>query len=198
MSSIIRWSLEQARRTARAYAEGNMASIVQIWRFPDIASAPINSDGSIDAAIVFAAGTDTGLGDGVFDDLAFGDPGLEPPVLVYAEGPARLSNGTGPVTYTIGEQVDFFTSAGASIPIEVNGVPTDPQVNDLMKVVASNDPRMAGRWFRIVDVEVTGTLAAVRRMQLVGIQRSPTWDDITTPSRSTSTGTDIPPEWRVS
>jgi hypothetical protein len=170
VASIARWALEQARRTATVYAEGNMTSVVEIWRFPDIDSAPIAANGDVDA---------TGAS------------------LVYAAGPARLSNGSGPVTYTLGEQVEFFTSAGGSIPLEVAGVPTDPQVNDLLHVLGSDDPVMAGRWFRVVDVEVTGTLAVVRRMQLVGIQRSPTWTDTTTPTRTPPSSTDIPPEWQV-
>lgn len=122
---------------------------------------------------------------------------------VVYEGKARLTSATGPVTYTIGEQVQFYSSAAATIPVtlvEADGseTPVDVRVNDLVQVTGSDDPMMAGMRFRVVDVQVQGVLAVSRKLELVGAQRSSTWTD--TAVRHPASGfvpDEVPPEWTV-
>jgi hypothetical protein len=113
---------------------------------------------------------------------------------VYS-GPARLTTAQGPVTFTLGEEVQFFSSAWATLPLDRNGTPYYPQVNDLLAVTGADDPAMVERRFRVVDVEATGMLATHRRIQLVGVQRYSGWSPSRTPHRSTESVGTIPPDW---
>lgn len=106
---------------------------------------------------------------------------------VVYEGKARVTTTGGPVTYQLGEEPQYFSQAQVSIPLVSEGEPTLPQVNDTLTVLAHHDALMIGRQFRVVDVEAAGQFQAVRRMQVVGVQRWEAW----TPQE------DIPQEWRV-
>jgi len=125
------------------------------------------------------------------------------PTVIYA-GDCHLGTAAGPVTYTIGDEVQFFSSGTATIPLDWDPlgdgtfVPTLPQVDDILQVTAHDDYGYVGRRFRVVDVENLGTLAGYRRMQIVGIQRSPGWVDAAV--RHPSSGPipdEIPPEWQL-
>ena len=117
---------------------------------------------------------------------------------VVYEGKAHLSSVAGPVTYTIGDEVQFFSNGSVTIPLEDLNGPTWIQVNDLVEVTGHDDPVMAGKRFRIIDVEATGLLVAGRKAQIIGIQRYPGWIDSAV--RHPSSGRipdEVPPEWRV-
>ncbi len=168
-------SIAAARRRARANVEANMLSQVLITR-PD---AP-----TID-------------GDGLLVSDAT-------PLVVY-EGKARLTSATGPVTYTLGEEVQFFSSAAATIPVTLLGRDTPPTqtivdvaINDRLEVLGSDDPMMTGKRFRVVDVELQGILVSSRKLQLVGINRYGGWvDDAVRHPASGYVPDEIPPEWHV-
>jgi len=114
------------------------------------------------------------------------------------DGPARLVTASGPVTYTYGEEVNYFSTSYAYIPIDNNGIPIVVDVNDFLQVIAHDDPAMAGRQFRIVDVESTGVIASTRRLQLVGVQTSPAWVDAAVRHPASGYAADtVPPEWTV-
>jgi hypothetical protein len=119
-------------------------------------------------------------------------------VVVYS-GPARLGSASGPVTYTVGEEVQFYSSSSCTIPmLDVNGEPTDVSVNDQVRVDAADDPNMAGRVFRVIDVEAAGLMAVGRRLQLVGVQHYPGWvDDVVRHPSSGEAPDVVPPEWLV-
>lgn len=174
---ITRRAIKAARRRARANAEGNMVSEVLITRGDP---ATLDGDGMLTA--------DTN------------------PVVVYA-GKARLAKATGPVTYTIGDEVQFFSSGTVTVPLtwttqDAEGVVTEQpvwvQVNDLLEVTGADDPLFAGRHFRIVDVEMNGLLDGARRLQIVGVARYPGWIDSAVRHPALSGSLDeVPPEWRV-
>jgi hypothetical protein len=116
---------------------------------------------------------------------------------VYS-GWARVGKAQGPVTYTLGDEVQFYSSGTCTIPLTVSGLPTDPHVNDLLEVTGSADPVMVGRRFRVVDVEAVSIVPDGRRMQLVGIQRYPGWeDDVVRHPAAGGVPDEIPPEWQV-
>jgi hypothetical protein len=135
-------------RYVRAYARGNMRDIVRVQR----------------------------SGRSEFDS-ATGTLQAGSPVTIY-EGPARVYSVTGPVSYSLGDEPQHFSSTYVSIPvIGDDGQPVNaPQVNDVLTIVtAPGDPEMAGRTFQIQDVEAGGQWSAVRRLQVVGVQASPQW-----------------------
>ena len=163
-------AIRSARGFLRDNVEANMTSTVHITRQQSAADAALDSSGEIS---VYADST------------------------VY-DGVARMHNASGPVTYTIGEEVQFFSSGAATIPVDVNGTPVDVWVNDMLRVTGSDDPVLVGRRFRVVDVEVTGMMSVSRRLQLVGIQHYAGWTDAT--SRYPNIGNvpeGVPPEWSV-
>jgi len=163
-------ALQSAKAIAQANSEGNMGSAVTITRKPSVAGLALSSVGELDSA----GGT-----------------------VVYS-GRAELGNATGPVTYTVGDEVQFFSSGVAIIPVEVDSVPVEPQINDLLRVDASNDPLLTGRLFRIVDVEVSGVLVPSRRLQIVGVARYAGWTDTQVRVRSDGASpSDVPAEWAV-
>lgn len=168
-------SIAAAKRRARANVEANMLSQVRITR----SDAPtIDSDGLLVAD--------------------------ETPAVVY-EGRARLTSATGPVTYTLGEEVQFFSSAAATIPVTLLSRAQPPVVsivdvaiNDLLEVLGSDDPMMTGKRFRVVDVELQGILVSSRKLQLVGINRYGGWvDDVVRHPATGYVPDEIPPDWHV-
>lgn len=135
-------------RYVRSYARGNMRDTVRIHR----------------------------SGKSVFDE-ATGTLQAAEGVPIY-EGPARVYSVTGPVSYSLGDEPQHFSSTFVSIPvIGDDGQPVNaPQIFDVVVVVtAPGDPEMAGRTFTIQDVEAGGQWSAVRRLQVVGVQASPVW-----------------------
>jgi hypothetical protein len=122
---------------------------------------------------------------------------MEPGATVY-EGPAKVSGGSGPVTYTVGEEVQYYSSAKAGIPIMDGPEPTAPQVSDLLQVLEHDDPLMVGRRWRIVDVETQGELVEERVLQLVGVQSYSGVDiDQVVFEQPPSAQDGIPAEWRL-
>lgn len=163
-------AIRQAKNLIRDNVEANMTSTILITRQNRADAASIDSAGEIS---VTAEQT------------------------IY-EGVARLHNASGPVTYTIGEEVQFYSSGTATVPLDVDSVPLDVWVNDVLHVTGSDDPVMVGRKFRVVDVEVAGVLAVGRRLQLVGIQRYAGWvDDVVRHPLSGDVPDGVPPEWSV-
>lgn len=106
--------------------------------------------------------------------------------LVY-EGQARVYGVAGPVQMALGEEPQYFSSTYVSIPL----ASTMPRVDDVVEVLWHLDESMVGRKFRVQDVEAGGQFPTVRRMQVMGVQRSKQWVDHPSVPR------DIPEEWRV-
>jgi hypothetical protein len=124
---------------------------------------------------------------------------MDPDAPVVYTGPARLGNAQGPVTYSLGEEVQFFSSGSCTIPIGDPGTAEDvPQVNDLVHIDAGDDPGLVGRNFRVVDVEAVGMLPGGRRLQIVGVQRAPNWVDSAVRHPGVGLVPDeVPPQWQI-
>jgi Family of unknown function (DUF6093) len=96
----------------------------------------------------------------------------------FYDGPARVYTVQGPVTYSLGDEPQHYSSTYVSVPIiddNGNAVPI-PRVEDVVTVTADpGNPGMVNRSFQVQDVETGGQWSAVHRMQVVGIQASPQW-----------------------
>jgi hypothetical protein len=112
------------------------------------------------------------------------------PQLTVYEGKARCYNISGPVTYTLGEEPQYFSSSYISIPIMAGDppVPTEPMIDDVIQVVTHPDPLVVNKLFRAQDVESGGQFGPVRRMRVTGIQPSQQWT-------ATAVHPSVPPEW---
>lgn len=143
------------------------------------------------------------------------DPGLLPDDTVVSDvgtvvyrGPARVYLVSGPVTYALGEEPQYFSSTYVSVP---DTYPADadtatwpnetwsegdqvlPQVDDLIEVHAHHDPYTVGRRFRVTDVESGAQISPFIRLQAAGIQRFKGWS----PSNPQAPEFDIPEEWKI-
>lgn len=157
-----------ARLYVRGYAERNMTAKVRITR----------------------------PADAVLDDES-GDLSAVTGSVVYV-GKARVYPASGPVTYNLGEEVQYFQSSNVSIPLYVGDAPIRPQVDDIVEILEHSDPLTVGKVFRVLDVESGGQLQAARRLQVVGVQRFKSWtptDRQATPDSRDSR--QIPPEWVI-
>jgi hypothetical protein len=105
-------------------------------------------------------------------------------------GKARFYNVTGPVTYQLGEEPQYFSSSYVSVPIldPDSGLSVLPMIDDVVTALSHPDPLMVNKQFRVQDVESGGMFGPVRRLQLTGVQPSKQWAD-------TATHPSIPPEW---
>lgn len=155
-----RYRRRLAERYARRFAESNMIATVRVTRMGEPVLDP--ATGALDAS---------------------------PQVLVY-EGKARVYAVSGPMTYSLGEEPQYFSGSYVSIPLFRAVGESDPQVDDVVEVLADPDPLVVGRMFRVVDVESGGQFPSARRMQVTGVQRSRNWKPGVAPR-------DIPEEWRV-
>lgn len=104
-------------------------------------------------------------------------------------GKARIYPVTGPASYDLGDDQQFFSSSNISIPRfvvdeEGNQHPTTPQIDDLVQVLSHHDPLTIGRWFKVMDVEDGSYMPSVRRMQVSGVQRSSRWSLVPGPHPS--------------
>lgn len=166
------WPFTDTVRTyARGYAERNMSSVVSITR---PAASTFNSTTGNQTAVTQA--------------------------LVY-RGKARVYSSSGPSTYNLGEENQYYQSLNVSVPLYVDGFPVNPQVDDIVEIVSHTDPLAVGKLYRVMDVELAGPIAASRRMQVTGIQKYRGWVASTPPSESENAPDspvgEIPPEWRV-
>lgn len=112
-----------------------------------------------------------------------------PDTTVY-EGIARFYNVSGPVTYQLGEEPQYFSSSYVSIPVidPATGQPTEPMIDDVVTALEHPDPLMVNKLFRVMDVESGGQFGPVRRLQLTGVQPSKQWSD-------SAVHPSVPPEW---
>jgi len=136
-------------RYARSYTRGNMRNTVEIYRPAEPVFDP--ETGALSAALS--------------------------PEPIYS-GPARIYSVTGPVTYALGDEPQHYSSTYISIPVvDDDGAPTAvPEVEDIILVTeAPGDASMVDRTFQVQDVDAAGQWTAARRMQVVGVQRSPQW-----------------------
>lgn len=143
MGGIVKRSTDLAVQRARAFAEANMQATVRIER----PTEPVFN-------------RDTG------------DLGMAPDAIVYI-GKARVYSVTGPATYALGDEPQYYSSSFVSIP---QGM-AEPRIDDVVEVLAHPDPSLVGRFFRVQDVEAGGQMPAVKRMQVVGIQPSRGWTE---------------------
>ena len=143
MAGLVRRSTNMATLRARAYAEANMIATVRIER-------PVEP---------------------VFDRTT-GQLGMPADSTVY-EGKARVYGVSGPATYALGDEPQYFSSTFVSIPLGS----TLPRVDDVVEVTDHPDPAIVGRFFRVQDVEAGGQMPVAHRLQVVGIQPSKQWSE---------------------
>lgn len=163
---------DTVRGYARGYAERNMSSVVLITR-----PAPSTFNA--------VTGDQTAVTDSV----------------VY-RGKARVYSSSGPMTYNLGEENQYYQSLNVSVPLYVDGFPVNPQVDDVVEIVEHVDPLAVGKLYRVMDVELAGPIAASRRMQVTGIQKYRSWVSATPPTEAENAPSmpasgEIPAEWRV-
>ena len=150
-----------AWQQARRFAESNMTATVTITR-PDSA--------------IFD--TDTGDLDAVTGDKVY-------------EGKARVYTVSGPMSYGLGDENQYYQASYVSVPLEDDlRNPVLPQIDDLIHIDSHHDPLIEGKYYRVTDVEGSGQYVASRRLQVVGAQNSRTWVD-------TARHPSIPDEWLV-
>lgn len=97
--------------------------------------------------------------------------------LIY-EGIARIYTVQGPMTYSLGDEPQRYSSTYVSIPVtDELGAPLPlPRIEDVIEVlIAPGDTTLEGRTFQVQDVEAGGQWMAVRRLQVAGIQASKQW-----------------------
>lgn len=153
-------NLNLPSKIARRYAEAFMTAQVKIWTPVDPVLATDASASSVDAIGV-----------------------------ARYEGKARVASASGPVTYNVGDEPVYYSTAMGFIPIAgSDGVVYVVRVNDMLKVVTHHDPLMVGMVFRVTDVETGGEFIASRRLSLLGVQRQKTFTSPDAPV--------VPPEWR--
>ena len=107
------------------------------------------------------------------DDVFFSEEtGLVSSTSVTAvfTGPARLSMVSGPGEFLLGDEPQFHQRGTAYMTWDVA---TPPMVNDVVVVLASRDPRMVDRWFRVLDVDYSGQWRASTALMLSGVQAAP-------------------------
>jgi hypothetical protein len=115
----------------------------------------------------------TRMTDPVFDSTT-GTLSAQLAEVVYS-GAARIYSVTGPVTYSLGDEPQFFSTTYVSIPLEDGW--DEPRRADVVEIVASpNDPAMVGRQFQVTDVEAGGQYTACRRLSVIGVQESQNWN----------------------
>lgn len=90
---------------------------------------------------------------------------------IMYHGPARVYQATGPVTYEVGDQQEYFSRSVVEIPIDT----CEPQRDDVISVDSGPDPMMVGRRFQVLDVETGGQWPAIRRLSVIGMQAYPNW-----------------------
>jgi hypothetical protein len=107
---------------------------------------------------------------------------------VVYEGKGRVSTVSGPVQYSLGDEPQYFSSGSIFIPLlDDSGLPTTPQVNDIVTILSHIDVLMVDRVFRVMNVQASGQFVAARELAVTGVQRWEGW----TPAE------DIPASWYV-
>jgi hypothetical protein len=139
LTALVNRSVAMAQPRAQDYAEGNMQAVVRITR-----PAPNDFDRS--------TGTWTNPTD----------------INVY-EGPARIYEMNGGLTYALGEEAQYFSQSYVSVPLSAPLI----QVNDDVRVLIHPDSTLVGRHYRVSGVDNGGLLAAVRRLTVVGAAPAP-------------------------
>jgi hypothetical protein len=109
--------------------------------------------------------------------------------LLY-QGKARVYGVSGPMTMSLGEEPQYFSSTYVSIPLAA----PMPQVDDVVEVLTHHDWTVVGRLFRVMDVEAGGQYPAVRRMQVTGVQNSKQWTSVAQQRHPVAA---IPKEWQI-
>jgi hypothetical protein len=106
------------------------------------------------------------------------------------EGPMRCYNITGPVTYQLGEEAQYFSSSYISVPMlhPMTGQIVAPMIDDIITVTMHPDALVINKLFRVMDVESGGQFNPVRRMQVTGVQPSKQW-------AAGAVHPSVPPEW---
>jgi len=148
--AIVRRANTLAETYAAAQAEGTMTAVVKIIRRDD--------------------STDLGW-DSATSTLVMDEPEVIWGPELPGGGIGKVSSVTGPVTMALGDEPQYFQSTFASIPKWA----AQPEVDDILTVIAHDDPKLVGRSYRVVDVERGGQIPVAHRMQVVGIQPGRTW-----------------------
>jgi Family of unknown function (DUF6093) len=119
------------------YCEGNMIGSIKIFRKQAPVFDPVTGK--------LTAQTDT---------------------LIY-QGKARIATVSGPLTYQLGDEPQYFSAATVSIPEDFTPI---PQVDDVIEVVAHPAPGLVGRSYRVTDVQGGGQIHSARVMSVTGVQ----------------------------
>lgn len=90
-------------------------------------------------------------------------------VVVTDDCPAHIYTVDGGTQYTLGDEPVYYANTYASIPVSR----PRPWVNDELEVLASADPDLVGRLFRISGMFTGGMIPAVHRAILTGVEPAP-------------------------
>lgn len=141
LAAAVKASVRYGQRMVSQYAGANRTYVVKLWR--------PGADPTFDRT--------TGQWTNPPDDLLY-------------NGPARVRP-TGPGSVMdVGDEPVYFASAAISIN-EYDG--TQPRRNDLVEIVSdaqSTGTRIAGRWFKVEDVEVGGLIDYGIGLSCTGVQ----------------------------
>lgn len=108
---------------------------------------------------------------GVVDGGSVSDPSTVSRRKVVYEGRARVYGVGSGGSSDVGDELTFWSSSYVSIPLSSDWT----QVDDMIEVVAHDDPDVVGRWFRVVNVDSGGQFPVVRRHTVTGAQKDPGW-----------------------
>jgi hypothetical protein len=90
--------------------------------------------------------------------------------LVY-DGAAGLTVATGSTEIDLGDEITYFSSITCNLPQGSNHIIVD----DVIKVMASPDDDLVGRYFRVTDTPVGGRIVASINLRATGIVPSRSW-----------------------
>lgn len=86
-------------------------------------------------------------------------------------GIGRIRPTTGPREQPVADTVLALRDADINVPLSA----PEPFVDMEVRVAASGDPALTGRWFRVTDVRVFGQQAS-RKFSVVQFQRDRDWN----------------------
>ena len=144
-SGVTRRSLTYANRIATAHAIGAMNSRVVITRSGAWSLSDFEYDPNAPTT--------------VYDDPD--NPG--------AGAQAGVTPAQGPITMELGDENQYFSNVTVYIP---QTAPTNPRIDDLVKVTYCPDPEIEGRFFRVMDVPVGGRINSSIALSCTGIAPS--------------------------
>ena len=149
IEALTRKSMTFAQTIARPYAEGAMNSLVLITR-----SGGFNDD---------TGEYDPTLAQTIYDDDVMEGFGAKAGVTVT----------TGPIPMEFGDEPQYFDNLTVWIP---KGTAKNPRIDDIVRIMASPDGNLIGRYYRVVSVTAGGRLSPSNQLQCTGAAPSKQWE----------------------